>query len=415
MLSPPFKRTASPLACCAEGHATSADATPAAPQRTRLAQLEPQLHCSVIGTCLSTAELRKLMAPFIEVKGASDLDIHHEAVRLASRDADVAKALNKALDTRHAAALATFARLHDAQALAQAWDKAQSQGEIPGAYWAVMTHKQATTALRQQAFGDVHMLSHRVGSANRAGLQRLSALERENAELHDKLEREQQRRQELVGERDALAARLLLQQQQHAVELERQQAVEPAAADGPDTSLIVALHTERRERAEHAASQAWAEAERLQRELDHLRQHAQTLGQELSAAEAQLREWSAEPSETPRALHLQQRRILYVGGRPSSTPAIRDLVQRQGGEFLHHDGGIEARKGLLDAAVLKADLIVFPVDCIDHDSALKLKRLAERHGIPFTPLRSASVASFAAALSAAEDSKSAARFCLRHG
>jgi hypothetical protein len=95
---------------------------------------------------------------------------------------------------------------------------------------------------------------------------------------------------------------------------------------------------------------------------------------------------------------LRGRRILYVGGRPSSTPAIRALVLRHGGHFQRHDGGLEDRKGLLAAAVLAAELVVFPVDCIDHDSAGMLKRLCIRHGIPFVPMRTASVTDFVAAL-----------------
>lgn len=90
--------------------------------------------------------------------------------------------------------------------------------------------------------------------------------------------------------------------------------------------------------------------------------------------------------------------VFYVGGRPSSTPAIRGVVLRHGGEFQYHDGGLEDRKGLLAAGVGWAELVVFPVDCVDHDSAGNLKRLCLRQGVTYRPLRGASVASLAAAL-----------------
>ncbi len=437
MLSPPFKRSSLPLPCCEQDHA-AAVIEPAQAPRTRLAQLDPHLHCSVIGTCLGLAELRKLMARFIDVVGASELDVHHEAVRLASRHAEVGKALHKAMDQRHAAALRRFAATADEDQLSAAWDEARQRGEIPGAYWALLTHRQCTPALRQRAFGEVHMLSHLVGAANHADLRRLVALEQENAELTDKLEREQQRRQTLVEERDELSLRL----QRQSVDLDRYRQQQDLAPGSHSSQLsgealqgqaLVALHTQRRESAEHAAAQARAAMGRLQQELEHLRQHSQALGRELSAAEAQLRGMAGDDGEgqLPDTAQLAGRRILYVGGRPSSMPAIRGLVERQGGEFFHHDGGLESRKGLLAAAVLKADWVLFPVDCIDHDSALNLKRLAERQGIPFSALRSASVASFAAALqtsledakpaaagdeaSAGDGAASAPRFCLRHG
>lgn len=112
--------------------------------------------------------------------------------------------------------------------------------------------------------------------------------------------------------------------------------------------------------------------------------------------------------------------MLYVGARPSSTPSIRRLVEQAGGEWLHHDGGVEDRKGLLAAVLPRADWVLFPVDCIDHDSAQVLERLCVRHGLPYQPLRSASVASFVAAVvrldpPLANGAALASAFCLKHG
>ncbi len=56
--------------------------------------------------------------------------------------------------------------------------------------------------------------------------------------------------------------------------------------------------------------------------------------------------------------------MLYVDGRPSSSAAIRGRVERHGGAFQRHDGGMEDRKGLLGSAVAAADLVVFWVDLL---------------------------------------------------
>jgi len=59
---------------------------------------------------------------------------------------------------------------------------------------------------------------------------------------------------------------------------------------------------------------------------------------------------------------------------------------------------------------------------VDHDSVVNLKRLSERHGVPFIALRTASLASFAATVArelappdAGTRTTSASHFCLRHG
>lgn len=373
----------------------------------RLAHLDAHLYCSLIGTCLSTSELRKLMARFIRVDGLSDLDVHHEAVRLASEGGAVAKALNKALDRRHEAVLRRFSQARDAQALDQLWDDACRRGEIPGAYWAVLSHRELTPELRQRAFGDVHMLSHLVGAANRADVRRLVALERDNEDLRQRLDVQMSHCQELVAQRELTIGRL--QQDlgearwhlQAALMSRSSDAQQEVGANRAAGTALIALHTERRERAEQAAAAAAAEAAGAKESLEQLQQHCAELQRELAAAERQLRQIGGPDAASEQGLEgdLRGRRVLYVGGRPSSTPAIRDLVLRHGGEFRHHDGGLEDRKGLLASAVTWAELVVFPVDCIDHDSAGNLKRLCARNDLPFVALRSASVASFAAAIS----------------
>lgn len=111
---------------------------------------------------------------------------------------------------------------------------------------------------------------------------------------------------------------------------------------------------------------------------------------------------------------------MYVGGRPQSNRMIRAYVDAAGGTFVVHDGGLEDRKGLLAAALPGADAVVFPVDCVDHDSASLLKRLCERHGVAYHPIRSASLSSFVAWMQvvfkpAQQRQPPASRFCLRHG
>jgi hypothetical protein len=90
--------------------------------------------------------------------------------------------------------------------------------------------------------------------------------------------------------------------------------------------------------------------------------------------------------------------VLYVGGRPAQLGHLRDLGQRLGASFLHHDGGVEDRTGLLAGLVSRADIVMFPVDCISHEAALSVKRLCRQAGKPFLPLRSAGLGSFFAAL-----------------
>src|SRR5262245_24006965 len=69
-------------------------------QRRRLWEFSSHLHCSIVGTCLSTAELRKIIAKFkgLAFKDLSDLTIHEAAVRVAGHHDTAGRLLHKALD-----------------------------------------------------------------------------------------------------------------------------------------------------------------------------------------------------------------------------------------------------------------------------------------------------------------------------
>ncbi len=98
------------------------------------------------------------------------------------------------------------------------------------------------------------------------------------------------------------------------------------------------------------------------------------------------------------ALELSARTMLYVGGRPNQIPQLKSLVERTGARFLHHDGGIEHSSSLLPGLISRADVLLFPIDCISHDAVATLKRLCRQLEKPYLPLRTASLATLASSL-----------------
>ena len=420
-------------ACCAPAKVSF----PRTRRRARLAELDSHLHCSIIGTCLSTHELRKLVPKFkaLDRRDASDLEIHHSAVELAFEGGAAARALHKLLDEHYAGAIRRFDKAADDVDLLKLWDEALKSGDIPAAYWALMTHPFATLPVRQKAFGELHMLSHLVGAANRADIRRLVALEEENAALKEKIERQQSRLQELGLQRDASMAALNEQIAQLTAQTGRPIPADAAALEAEaqrlrdklaDADQRVALHTNRREAAEQRALQEQDAALALRRSHDQTLTLLKLVQSECDALERATVDAAdaASGAGTRRASldSVQGKRIVYVGGRPGSNTALRRLVEAAGGELVAHDGGVEDRKGRLAAALPGADLVVFPVDCIDHDSMNTLKRVCERHRIDYHPLRTASVASFVELMARLHPEHLAQlghppplAFCLRHG
>jgi hypothetical protein len=366
-----------------------------------------------VGTCLSTTELRKIVVKFKghEIKGLSDLAIDEEAVKAAGHHDVAGRLLHKALDRRHEATIKRFHKAQDdTEAVRLLWEEAQRSGDIPGAYWALLTHWASTPALMKSAFADVHMLSHLVGAANRADIRRLAALEAERAALALKVEKQQTQLREAIVARDATIRRL---NGMLAEKIAQERSIDPSKTSQERTDECTALRelvaelqrrlsTEgrRRERAEQRHETMRAALANANAALQNANDQGQLLRDELIAVEAQLSVTPDADADGGRALpiHLQGCRLLYVGGRPGHIQHMRTFVERGRAELLDHDGGLEERTGLLAGIVSRADAVFFPVDCISHDAVWALKRLCRQAGKPYLPLRSTSLTSFIAAL-----------------
>ena len=236
--------------------------------------------------------LVKLGVPGAET--ASDHDLHKQGVALAGRSQGGGKFIQKALDHRHEAAIKQFAKAKDEAALLRLWDEAVKRGDIPGAYWAVLSHPAATDAVMRKTFGDVHMLSHMVGAANRADIRRLRQLEEENAALSAKVELQQRQLRDGFTARDQ-KIRLLNEALSRAL-AQTPVLAEHAADDARaakdaliDLDRRLSRETARRERLEArlaAATRGLAQAEQARQDAEREREN---LRRELTLIEGRIR------------------------------------------------------------------------------------------------------------------------------
>ena len=379
-------------------------------RRRRIWEISGQLHCSIIGTCLSTTELRQIFIK-MQVPGVhkeTDHELHIRAMLVAGKRELASKLLQKTLDRRHRSAITQFNRAQDAEEVRALWSNAVQRAEIPGGYWAVLTHPLATEDLVRQVFGEVHMLSHLVGAANRADIRRLRELEIENAALQEKVTRQQSQLRDALIKRDATIAGLnemlgkAIASAQHAPRT----TTEPTAELEQHTTAQLIAELRRRLEAEVGGRDkmqrrletvtAERDAERQQRRILEARERE--LRQELDLVELSLSAQFPMREGDDQRIDLQEAILLYVGGRAHQIPQFRALVERSGASFLHHDGGIEDRNGLLEAQISRADVVLFPVDCVSHNAVGTVKRMARHTGKPYMPLRSSGLTSLAAAL-----------------
>jgi len=366
-------------------------------RRRRLWEISSGSHCSVVGTCLTLADLRALSRKLhltVREDFPVDYQLHGYFVRNACKGERAAKMLNRLLDRRHAAAIRRARTMKTGCELEAFWSEAKEAGDIPGPYWAILTHPAVTQDLSEFMFADVHMLSHLVGASNRADIRRLGRFEEQVATLEEKLTTQQRRHRQRIDSRDRTIS--ALQTELRLATAHPRETPKPAAS-APDESATQRDTSADIARLEARAARSAATIDDQQSQIDELTHALATLREENRALElALLREHPEEDNGCP--FDLGGRCLLYVGGRQKMMPHLRALVEAWNGQLIHHDGGKERSIDELAGVVVKADAVVFPTDCVSHGAALKVKRLCQQSMKPFVPLRSSGVASFVAGL-----------------
>lgn len=370
-------------------------ASPAVPpdtrgsRRRRLWELPSQALCPVIGVCLPMPVLRRRIGKTLGGEAiAGDYELHCGAINECGSRSSVAETLQRELDQRCAIALRQSAQHKTTEALTRWWVAAQSGTDVAGALWATLTHARCDNALQEQVLRDIHMLQHQVGAANRADLQRLEELSDEHGILTRELAQAQSRSTRLLAERAAQIETLsadrlrlrgeLLGRDTLLAGLRDELAQLEAAVPGLRHRQEQADQINRQQERIHLMERALLAA---QQQAERERRRAEELQQELSRAQQQLSQAATEAETDELTLPaLHERSVLCVGGRQAVVPIYRQLIERTGGRFLHHDGGEEDAVAKLDASLAAADLVICQTGCISHDAYWRVKDHCKRHG-----------------------------------
>lgn len=366
-------------------------------QRRRIWEMTGNWHCSIIGTCLTLADLRSLSRKLdlqINPDFPVDYQLHGFFAKEASDQNKPAKLISKLLDKRHATSIARSRKFKIEDELLEYWVSALENGDIPGPYWALLSHPHTTTALCERAFADVHMLSHLVGASNRSDIKRLNALEETHVELQNRFERVGARYQARLGRRD----NALVELRAKVSSLESTQCEKIFQHNHADEQSFDTIEYD------HKISdlnQDLLTAQKATVQRDHRINELNALIGTLSAENRALERHVKTPScidDGACPFDLRGKCLLYVGGRSSAVSRLRGLVETWNGDFVHHDGGVEKSIDELARAIGRADAVIFPTDCVSHEAALKVKKLCRQTLKPYVPLRSSGVGSFISAL-----------------
>ncbi|MEO1230229.1 MAG: DUF2325 domain-containing protein [Myxococcota bacterium] len=369
-------------------------------------EVPPGYQCSILGTCLSLNACARIVRKTEgdSLGSLSDYDIHALAVFHAKTDNRAARLINKALDRACARAIARYRTATTPRELRSLWKKDLEAGHVRTAYWALMSHPDADRALLDEAFGEVHMLSHRVGYGRH---ERLARYEEVNARaksleaMVSDLRKEHAQAQTKSEDRErALEARVanlnsdLERWRDRALSLD-----EVAVARLRQENERLSRRLEKTQRSLDHALRRCSELEEASSRMEvevNPEPSLPPLTQVESPSRTDLEPWSA-CSENPSLCgncDLAGRCILYVGGERRMHPWLSRLVSSLNGELLLHDGGVEDGLGRLGGMCERADAVLCPLDRVSHAAVRQVKRACRSSGKSFVPLERSSMDAF---------------------
>jgi hypothetical protein len=344
-----------------------AAATPTG-RRRRLWQLPTQAHELLLAMSFTPDALRREAARTLGrmhhgrcVLQGGDGDVLYSLVRDMVTRNPMSEALQKRLDERHALAVARLGRLRDAEAVQAAWARALDDDDMPASLWALLTHPLGDR-LETAALYDARTWVFAHG--------------RRSVALNDTQAQAAVREQAARQQADDLRMRLAAQQQQAAESLRRLQA-EIARLNGE----LARCRPSARDTALPALAAGPGDVQEPRPVPAVTTGTLTTPAQPATpATPVSLRSGPPGPASQPITVH--GRRVLCVGGIQHAVARYRGRIEKLGGHFEHHDGGLEDSVQALEGRLGRAELVICQAACINHEAYHRVKRHCERTGTP---------------------------------
>ncbi len=397
------------------------------------------LQCSIIGTCLSRTDIRKLAAKrvFGLRPDLDDHEIHSILVNRAGTKSDESRALHRILDNKYKTIITRFAKIKTEEELIRQWEEYLETGNIAGAYWAVMSHPALTNEGAFDIHGEIHMIAHDSTALYQKAKKQLNDSLTRAAGIEKQLEKERilgRDTQKALEEtsKKLETAHAEQEQQNETIRLLEYRAAElEARVSSAETGRVVqemkdkndllekeninlkiqlAQLNSQLETLQKIYDLAAQTAEEVQEQNSTLLEHNQQLSQELNSLEDFLNTRMVfDDTDSPDCTncvneeecckrHLDGKTVLYVGGQYKMVPRYKQLVEQYGGVFLHHDGGVEVSRHVLPRFLSRADAVLCPVDCVSHDACKCVKKMCKQFQKEYVMMRSSGLSSLAKSL-----------------
>jgi hypothetical protein len=377
-------------------------------RRKRLWEISHDAYCPIIGVCLSINALRKLVHRISpQMALLEDYDLHVNVIAQCGSRNRLSEALQQAFEQRFTLTIQRFREAKDKNRLVQLWKAALQQGEVASAFWACISHPACDTAMEEQLCRDIHMVQHQLGASARVDMARFQQLCEEHTLIVRELGRVQERSTKLLNEKAQEIVDLQSENAQlRSMIIRKESELQYVRDDFSALKASLPDYAERKQLQERVI-----QLKQRNHELEHkvaelkealtVEHNERKSEQKLNRADP-LTPHKTEQPELKRTIpiiaQLHQKNVLCVGGRSGSIASYRQLIEKVGGRFAHHDGGVEDKHNLLASSLVAADLVICQTGCISHNAYWRVKEFCKRTGKQCVYVENPSLSSFARSL-----------------
>lgn len=347
--------------------------------------------CPVVGTCLDMPEQKQILKKAgISLKKKNPYEIHETILRSSGSETPLSRKIDCRLNRKFKREIIAFFDIEEDEFM-QIWKSRFKNGEIKGLLWVAATRADLSIESKRSIFGDIHMEMHLNAVENRKVRQQLSYLQDKNQELARGLKEESGVRRTLKKEN--------AKQERDQTELRRQYAFLENENLSIEKELSILRGNTRMLDLEAENQQLRDELGNLSGEIGDYQQRLEDLSSQnnklLSKLESQREMNNHLKEETERIItqisalnrcdetcpsfDLCRKRILIVGGINRMESLYRQLIEENGGIFEYHDGHIKGGKKALENRIMRADIVLCPVNINSHNACSVVKKMGKKH------------------------------------
>ena len=342
-------------------------------RRHSLFEIDTYLYCSIIGTCLTPSEARKILSESIPVSIAENTDymIHSIIITKLKNTQSFSNKVTKYLDNKFRVDIYSTKEITDINSLISFWNESCDKGNIPGAYWAILTNPLTSAELKKTVFGDVHMLSHLANEKEILTQQKIQKLKEEVKILSNDLKIYKSKLYKMTNKRDLIQKNLKSLKIDKTLLEKKYNKIKNEESTISNTKKLKDKINILKQKNSNLISTNQQLKEKLSIEKDYKNIECELI----KKVSPPLQIFSEEHQN--KSCDLNNQHVLFVGGRPSMIPHCKDIVENMNGVFEYHDGGREQSSFTLRKLATKADIVICALDCVSHDATRCVKKICK--------------------------------------